>query len=62
MQTLAKKWYEEGKEIGLKEGIYEDKKEVAMNMLNMGMKIDVIVKATGLSKKEVEEIKKLNKT
>jgi len=54
MPTLASRLREEGKIIG----IYEEKEEVAKNMLNMGMKIDVIVRATGLSKKEVEKIRK----
>ena len=66
MPTLARKWYEEGiqegiekgMEKGMEKGIYEDKKMVAKNMLMMGMDIAVIVKATGLSEKEVNEIRK----
>ncbi len=64
--SLARRWYEEGKEIGLKEGIekgiekgeYEKAKRVARNMLMMGLGIDVIVKATGLSEEEVKKIAK----
>jgi len=78
MPTLARKWYEEGREeginVGFKEGIekgiergiekgiergeYERAKKDAKNLLMMGVEMDIIVKATGLSEREVEEIKK----
>lgn len=43
---------------GRKEGKKEGKKETAMNMLTLGMSMDVIEKVTGLTE---DEIKALNK-
>ena len=43
---------EEGMEIGLK----KEKKNIAKNLLNLGMPIDTIIKATGLSKKEISKM------
>jgi len=66
MGTLARKWFEEGREIGLKEGIekgiekgeYERAKQVAKNMLLKGLDINLISEVTGLSKEEIREIEK----
>ncbi len=66
MGTLARKWFEEGREVGLKEGIekgiekgiYEDKKQVAKNMLMRGLDEKFVSEVTGLSEKEVRKIKK----
>ena len=50
-------WAEnKGRLEGKQEGLIEGKKEVAKNLLSLGISIDDISKATGLS---VEEIKKL---
>ena len=43
---------------GRKEGRKEGKKETAVNMLTLGMSMDVIAKVTGLTE---DEIKALNK-
>ena len=43
----------DGEEIGRK----EEKKQTAMNLLNMNMDISIIEKATGLSKDEILKLK-----
>ena len=51
----------EGREIGIKEGkkegIKEAKKEIANTLIKENMPIDKIVKITGLSKEEIEDLK-----
>ena len=49
--------YQEGKEIGLKEGKNERNKEIAKNMLNEKCDIELIIKVTGLTKEEIEKLK-----
>ena len=66
MRTLGRRWYEEGKQEGIQEGIQkgiekgelERAKKVAKNMLIRGLDIKLISEVTGLSEKEVEEIKR----
>jgi len=41
---------------GFSEGSYQTKLETAKNLLEMGFAIEAIVRATGLSKEEVENI------
>jgi predicted transposase/invertase (TIGR01784 family) len=48
MQTLAEQLKQEGKQ--------EKAKETAKNLLEMGIDIDKIAKATGLNKKEIEKL------
>jgi predicted transposase/invertase (TIGR01784 family) len=48
MQTIAQQFKEEGME--------EKAKETAKNLLEMGIDIDKIAKATGLKKEEVEKL------
>ena len=43
---------------GLYQGKKEEKIEIAKNMLKLGVELDIICKATELSKEEVEKIKK----
>ena len=45
-----------GIEKGIEKGKLEEKKEVARNLLGLGVEIDKIIKATGLTE---EDIKKL---
>ena len=52
------KGLEEGKIEGLKEGKKEKSIEIAKNMLKLGINIDTIVLSTGLSKDEIENLKK----
>jgi predicted transposase/invertase (TIGR01784 family) len=60
MQTLAEQLKQEGIKIGEEKGIKvgeEGKaKETAKNLLEMGIDIDIISKATGLSKEEIEKL------
>ena len=46
-----------GKEIGKKLGIKEKAKETAIKAMEMGMDNDVIMSLTGLSDKEISEIR-----
>lgn len=48
--------FDEGKIEGKIEGIKEGKIEVAKNFKNLGVAIEVIMQATGLSKNEIEEL------
>ena len=45
-------------EIGKNDGIQFEKRETAKKMLAKKMPIDVIIEITGLSKEEIENIKK----
>ena len=47
---------EQGIEQGFSDGSYKTKLETAKNLLEMGFAIEAIVRATGLSKEEVENI------
>ena len=47
---------EEGRAEGIAEGRAEGRVEIARNLLNMGMSIDDIAKATGLQKQEIERL------
>ncbi len=62
MPTLANRLREEGYNKGIQEGIekgiYEDKKKVAKNMLMRGLDEELVSEVTGLSEKEVKEIRK----
>ena len=54
--TIAEKLITEGMEKGIEKGMEKGKLEVAENLLRLGMGIDVIIKATGLSEEEVRKI------
>jgi predicted transposase/invertase (TIGR01784 family) len=41
------------------EGRFEEKKEIAKNLLLANVDIEIIIKTTGLSKKEIENLKKI---
>ena len=47
---------EEGREEGLKEGREEEKIQIARSLKLQGVSIDVIIKGTGLSKSDIEEL------
>ena len=55
---VTARYGDERERIGMNEGRKEGKKETAMNMLTLGMSMDVIEKVTGLTE---DEIKALNK-
>ena len=46
----------EGFDLGKAEGLAEGKADVAANLLRCGVPIDIIMKSTGLSKKEIEAL------
>ena len=48
---------EQGLEKGIEKGSKEKSMEIAKNMLNKNMDIDLISELTNLSSKEIEEIK-----
>jgi predicted transposase/invertase (TIGR01784 family) len=60
MQTIAEKWKREGMKIGEergeKRGIKKKAIETAKNLLEMGIDVDKIAKATGIKKEEVEKL------
>ena len=58
IKTAEKKKFAEGKAEGRAEGKTEGKIEVAQRLLGMGMSIDDIVKATGLTSEEISVLKK----
>lgn len=49
--------FNEGMQKGIKEGGKLKQKEIAKNMIKNGIQINDIVKMTGLSKKEIENLK-----
>ena len=56
MQTLAEQLKQEGIKIGEEKGKVKKAIETAENLLEMGIDIDLISKATGLSKEEIEKL------
>ena len=68
MQTIAEKWKKEGIKIGEKRGekkgeergIEKKAIETAKNLLEMGIDVDMIAKATGLKKEQVEKLVSIN--
>ena len=60
--SLITEGYEQGIEDGisqgLEQGISSRNIEIAKNLLDNNVSIDVIIKSTGLSKEEVEELSK----
>ncbi len=47
-----------GREKGIKEGEKKKQIEIARNLLKQNINIDIITISTGLSEKEIEELKK----
>ncbi len=58
MPTLAQRWIDEGMKKGMQQGKKQGKLETAQNMIENGINIDVIVRYTGLSRKEIEKLTK----
>ena len=52
---------QKGNQSGLAEGERVKQLEIAKNLIKLGINIDDIVKATGLSKEEIENLIKENK-
>ena len=49
---------EEGKEEGRAEGMSQRSLEIARNLLSLGLPVDQIIQATGLTEEEIELLKK----
>ena len=47
----------EGRKEGKKEGREEQKQEIAKNLLKLGVELEKIIEATGLTKEEIEKLK-----
>ncbi len=56
MPTLAQRLRDEGKQEGVKVGKLEGKIETARELLKNGVDIDIIAKATGFSREEIEKL------
>jgi len=55
--TLIANAKEEGFEQGIEQGTKQEKIEIAKNMLDMEINLDTILKSTGLTKDEIENLK-----
>ena len=60
MYEARRKGLAEGKKEGKKEGKIEKTREIAKNLLENGISIEIIKKSTGLTEKEIENLKKNN--
>jgi predicted transposase/invertase (TIGR01784 family) len=49
-------YIEEARAEGERDGKLEGKREAARNLMHLGVTVDIIEKATGLSQKEIEEL------
>ncbi|RWR11863.1 hypothetical protein QNH23_00030 [Siminovitchia fortis] len=57
IMELPISYEEKGKAIGREEGRMEGKKEIALQMLQKGLSIDLIVEITQLDKEEIEKLR-----
>lgn len=57
-KTLLRSAKNDGIAIGIEQGIAIGKWEIAKNMLANGMAVSLVIELTGLSEKELDEIKK----
>ena len=51
------KGIEQGIEKGIEQGIEEEKLEIAKELLNNNVQVDIIMKSTGLTKEEINNLK-----
>ena len=56
VMTIAEKLITEGMEKGMEKGVEKGKLEVAGNLLGLGVEIDKIIKATGLTEDEIKKL------
>ena len=56
MDTAKEVWLEEGKAEGKAEGRQEEKHSIALNLKKLGVSIEQIAFATGLSIEEIEKL------
>ena len=57
IRTAEKKKYAEGRAEGRAEGEKEAKEKIASNLLALGVPIETIIQASGLSEEEIKNIK-----
>ena len=57
-RTLLDDRYQKGKEEGRAEGMSQRSLEIARNLLSLGLPVDQIIQATGLTEEEIELLKK----
>ena len=55
-EDAKKVWYAEGREEGREEGIQQEKLQTTTKLKNLGVSIEIISQATGLSAEEIEGI------
>jgi hypothetical protein len=48
--------YQIGMERGRDEGVEQERRQIAINCINQGMALDSIIKITGLSKDEIQDL------
>ena len=59
MEDAARRYgFEEGRDIGLQEGRIIERNDLILNLLNENIDINTISRVTGLSIKEIEELRK----
>ena len=58
LRELEREFEEKGIQKGLQQGELQKAREIAHNLLAEGVPTEVIEKATGLSREELEELKK----
>ena len=56
-RLLKNTFIEKGYEKGIEQGSIKEKKNIALNMLNQNMDIELISNVTGLTKEEISELK-----
>ena len=56
-QSIYDHGFNEGIEQGIEQGSINEKKDIAKNLLNMNIPIDSVIKATGLTKEQIELLK-----
>lgn len=57
LDTAKEEGFEEGIEKGIKKGIEKGIEKVAKKLLNNNIPIEIIIKSTGLTKEEIEQLK-----
>ena len=57
-EGIARRKSRRKKRTALQNGRTEEKTEIAKNLINIGMKVEDIIKVTGLSKEEIKKISK----
>jgi predicted transposase/invertase (TIGR01784 family) len=56
--TIAEQWREEGHRAGHREGVVQGKREVARDLLKLGLPLSMISRVTGFSEVELRKIKR----